>query len=79
MHRTLGDVNRAENFENPMREVDVSLSSCARSIRSTASVITGKIPGQVICDKDVIMWVEIDVSWSDTVRKKEKIIEKITN
>ena len=72
-------MTRAENFEeieNPVREVDVLLSSCTLALRSTESVAEGKNPGQLICNEDMTMQVVIDVSWSETLRKIEKLIKK---
>ena len=54
MHRSLGDIIRTENFENPIREVDVLLSSCTWEISSTTSVVTGKPPGQLIHNKSMM-------------------------
>ena len=74
VHRTLSDVIRTEHFEDvesTMREVSVLLSSCAWVIRSTSSVVTG--------NEGMTVQVAIDVSWSKTLRKKEKISKKITN
>ena len=59
-----------------MREVNVLISSCAWALRSTTSAVTGKTLGQLIYNKDMIMQVEIDVSWSETLRQKEKLVEK---
>ena len=59
-----------EDVENPMQEVDVLLSSCAWVLRSTARIITVKTPVQLIHKKDMTMQVEIDMSWSEALRKK---------
>ena len=51
MNRALGGMARTDNFEDiddPMREVDSLLSSCPWALRSTASVVIGKTPGQLI-------------------------------
>ena len=59
-----------------MRKVDILIPSCDWALRSTASAVTGETPGQLVYDKDMIMKVEIDISWSEPLRQKEKIIEK---
>ena len=65
----------AEDFgfvENTMREADIILPSCTQVLRSTASVATRKNPGQLVCNKYMIMKVAIDMSWSEALRKEEK-------
>merc|ERR1712232_637750 len=64
------------DIENPMREVDVLLSSCAWALRSTASVVTGKTPGQMAFNQDMIMHAAIEMNWEDILRKKQKMICK---
>ena len=79
MHRTLGEMTRTEDFsddENPMREVDALLSTCAWALHSTASLVTGYSPGQLIHNQDMIMGATIDLNWSNVLRAKEKQIIK---
>ena len=76
---TLGDMIRTEDFadvKNPMREVDVLLSSCAWALRSTASVVIGKTPGQMAFNHNIIMYVAIEMNWDDALRKKQAQIMK---
>ena len=58
MHKTLGDMIRIEKFEdneNPMRKVDILLSTCIWSLQSTTSVIMERSPRQLVFNYDMIM------------------------
>ena len=59
-----------------MREVENFHSIYTWALRSNEILVTGKTLGQLIYNKDMIMQVEIDVSWSETLRQKEKLVEK---
>ena len=62
--------------KNPMREVDASLSTCAWALRSTASVVTGRLPRQLIYNQDMTMGDEADMDWSNVLKAKENQIMK---
>ena len=59
-----------------MRNVNILLLSCAWALYSSISIVIGKTPGKLVYYKDIIMQVEIDINWSDVLRKKEKTIAK---
>ena len=70
---------RTEDFkdiQNPTREVDVLLSSCAWALRSTANVATSNTPGQMVYGYDMIMQVAIKMNWNETLMKKQLQIKK---
>ena len=74
VHRTLGDMIRVEDFENvlnPMREVDVLLSSCAWALRATVSGVTHRSPAQLAFNHDMIMQIAIENDWKQVLQKKE--------
>lgn len=65
MNCTLGDMIRTEDFEdiqNPMREVDILLSSYAWALRSTTNVVTGNTLGQMVYRHDMIMQIAIEMN-----------------
>ena len=62
-----------------MREVGILLSNCTWASRSTISIVTGKSPGHLSFNKDMIMQIAIDMNWSEMLRKKGKFAEKTTN
>ena len=73
---------RTEPFsdsKNPMREVDASLSTCAWDLRSIASVVTGRLPRQLIYNQDMTMGDEADMDWSNVLKAKENQIMKTMN
>ena len=63
------------NVENPMREADVLLSTCAWSLMSTASTVTDKIPGQLHFKADMTMQIEMDPNWNELIKRKEKNLQ----
>ena len=70
---------RAEYFsdsKNRMREVDALILTCAWTLRSTVSAVTGRSPGQLACNQGMIMGSEVDMSWSNSRRAIEKHIAK---
>ena len=74
MHRTLGDMIRVENFEdseNPLREVDILLSSCTWALCSTVGAITMKSPAQLVFGTDMIMQVVIKTDWKEILDYKQ--------
>ena len=79
VRRALGGVTRTEDFEdveNPMREVDVLLSSFDWTMRNTANVVTDDTPGKIVCGHGMIMQVAIEMSWNDALRRKQLQIKK---
>ena len=65
---------RSKDFsssKNPMRELDVLLSTYAYALCSITSAVTDRSLDQLIHNQDIIIKAKADLNWSSILRAKK--------